>query len=336
MESELNRIRGNGNQAIDRTTRAMPTRGAFTQREQSPLDAGAARRRGLALGWLSLGLGLAQIVAPNQVARWIGLSPTQGTRFAMRAIGVRELCCGIGLLARPRSANWASARLAGDLVDVALLVKAFGSSKIPPRTLAASASVLAIGAVDGGSALASSRKKAAEGVYVHRTITVNRSPEDVYRFWRDFENLPRFMAHLKSVEVVNGRSHWRARGPLNTSIEWDAEMVEDRPNELISWRSVPGADVRNHGLVRFRPAPGSRGTEIVVELRYDPPASTLGATVAKLFGEEPGQQIAGDLRRLKQVMETGEVMASDASVHRGMHAARPSWKIDNQPKRVMT
>jgi uncharacterized membrane protein len=144
------------------------------------------------------------------------------------------------------------------------------------------------------------------------------------------------MAHLKSVEVVNGRSHWRARGPLNTSIEWDAEMVEDRPNELISWRSVPGADVRNHGLVRFRPAPGSRGTEIVVELRYDPPASTLGATVAKLFGEEPGQQIAGDLRRLKQVMETGEVMASDASVHRGMHAARPSWKIDNQPKRVMT
>jgi uncharacterized membrane protein len=109
------------------------------------------------------------------------------------------------------------------------------------------------------------------------------------------------------------------------SVQWEAEIVLDRPNEAIGWRSVEGStSIPNRGVVRFSPAPGERGTLIYVELKYEPPAGTLGAAFAKLFGEEPGQQIASDLRRLKQVLETGEVVHSDASIHRAPHPARPS------------
>ncbi len=106
-------------------------------------------------------------------------------------------------------------------------------------------------------------------------------------------------------------------------MEWDAETTEDRPNERIAWRSVEGADVSNAGAVRFVRAPGGRGTEIHVEMRYDPPAGTLGRLVAKLFGEEPSQRVEGDLRRFKQVMEIGEVVRSDASLAGGLHLAQP-------------
>jgi uncharacterized membrane protein len=168
---------------------------------------------------------------------------------------------------------------------------------------------------------------------VTKTITVDRSPEEVYRFWRALENLPRFMAHLESIESRDGRrSHWKARGPAGMTIEWDAEIIDDRPNQLIAWRSLEGADVDSQGIVRFTRAPGGRGTEVHVELRYDPPAGRLGAAVAKLFGREPGQQIAGDLRRFKQVLEVGEVVHSDASVHRGTHPAQPPGG-DRRPSR---
>lgn len=149
---------------------------------------------------------------------------------------------------------------------------------------------------------------------VRRSVTVSRSREEVYRFWRDLENLPRFMQHLEAVTSPGERrSHWIARGPAGTRIEWDAEILEDRPNELIAWRSLEKSDVRNEGVVRFTPAPADRGTEVHVELRYEAPAGKAGAAVAKLFGEEPGVQIRDDLRRFKQVMETGEVLLSDGS-----------------------
>ncbi len=164
-----------------------------------------------------------------------------------------------------------------------------------------------------------------QGIRVRKSITVNRPADEVYGFWRNFENLPRFMHHLESVQVTGaGRSHWKAKAPAGTSVEWDAETTEDRPNELIAWRSVEGADVSNAGEVRFVPAPGGRGTEIHVDLRYDPPAGKLGALVAKLFGEEPNQQVDGDLRRFKQVLEIGEVLYSDASIAGGLHPAQPS------------
>ena len=148
---------------------------------------------------------------------------------------------------------------------------------------------------------------------VKAAITVRRPVADIYAFWREFQNLPSFMYHLVSVEPRGeGRSRWQAKAPIG-KVKWDAEVVLDRPNELISWRSLPGARVMNSGTVRFETAPADQGTEIVLEMSYDPPGGAVGATLAKLVGEEPRQQVKDDLRRFKQVMETGEVVRSDGS-----------------------
>jgi uncharacterized membrane protein len=148
---------------------------------------------------------------------------------------------------------------------------------------------------------------AGQGIKVDQTVTINKSREELYRFWRNLENLPRFMRHLESVRLQGNRSHWVAKGPLGTHVEWDAETYNENPNEMIAWRSLEGADVDSTGSVHFTPAPAGRGTEVRVVLKYNPPAGKLGAAVAKLFGEEPQQQIRDDLRRFKQLMETGEI-----------------------------
>ncbi|MEH2384176.1 MAG: SRPBCC family protein [Nostoc sp.] len=149
-------------------------------------------------------------------------------------------------------------------------------------------------------------------IKVEKTVTINKSAEELYRFWHNFENLPTFMKHLKSVSVYNEkRSHWISNAPLGNSVEWDAEILEDRENEFISWASVEGADVDNSGFVRFKKAPGDRGTEVKIVLEYNPPGGALGATVAKLFGEEPEQQIGDELRRFKMLMEAGEIATTE-------------------------
>lgn len=146
---------------------------------------------------------------------------------------------------------------------------------------------------------------AREGVKVEHAITVNRPAGEVYRSWRTLSQLPRFMEHLKEVrETADGKSHWVARGPLGMSVEWDAELIEDRP-EVISWRSLPGSDVDTAGSVHFKAAPAGRGTEVRVSLKYDPPAGQVGAAVARLFGQSPEQQIAADLGRFKSLVEAG-------------------------------
>jgi uncharacterized membrane protein len=147
-----------------------------------------------------------------------------------------------------------------------------------------------------------------KGVKVQQTFTVNKSPGECYAFWRRFEFLPRFMAHLESVEVLDEkRSRWTARAPMGKTVSWEAEILEDRPSELISWKSVGDSEIDNAGSVRFKPAPGDRGTEVTVNLQYEPPAGRLGASIAWLFGEEPSIQVREDLRRFKQLMETGEI-----------------------------
>ena len=150
---------------------------------------------------------------------------------------------------------------------------------------------------------------------VSKAITVLHTQHEVYEFWRDFENLPRFMYHLEFVENLDrGRSHWVAKAPAGRSVEWDAEIIEDLPGERIAWRTVgDDTDVKHSGVVAFVAAPGNRGTEVHVELSYDPPGGKAGVILAKLFGEEPGQQVGDDLRRFKQVVETGEVVRSEAS-----------------------
>ncbi|MCU0496121.1 MAG: DUF2892 domain-containing protein [Anaerolineae bacterium] len=147
-----------------------------------------------------------------------------------------------------------------------------------------------------------------QGVHVVKAITIQRSIEDLYQYWRNLENLPHIMGHLESVKVIDvQRSHWVAKAPAGLSVEWDAEIVNDIPNEVIAWRSVENAQIANAGSVRFKPAPNNRGVEVKVTLEYVPPAGNIGVAIAKLFGEEPAQQTADGLRRFKQVMEVGEV-----------------------------
>lgn len=149
---------------------------------------------------------------------------------------------------------------------------------------------------------------------VRSAITVKAPPQEVYGRWRDFERLPTFMMHLRSVtDLGGGRSHWVAEAPVTESVEWDAEIVEDVPGEALAWRSVEGASVSNVGKVAFTAAPGDRGTEIRVELAYQAPGGAVGRLAAKLLGEEPSQQVDDDLRRFKQILEVGEVVRSDGS-----------------------
>jgi uncharacterized membrane protein len=264
------------------------------------------RNLALGLGWFSVGLGLAQIFAPRGMAKLVGIEKGRGL---MRVLGLRELINGCGILTQRKQSGWLWARVAGDVIDASLLSSSLGAANANRRRVAiATAAVAGVTAVDVicGKRLAASADAAA--VHFTKAVTINRSPQELYEFWRGFDRLPQFMNHLKSVTVTGrGRSHWVAKGPAGTSVEWDAEVINERPNELIAWRSLPGSDVDHAGTVRFEPAGGKRGTVVKVELHYSPPAGAIGKTIAKLFGESPEKQIQVDLHRFKQLIETGEI-----------------------------
>ncbi len=146
------------------------------------------------------------------------------------------------------------------------------------------------------------------GIRVDQAVTINRPVGEVYAFWRNLENLPRFMNNLECVAVRDERhSHWVAKGPAGRRFEWDAEIINDIENEVIGWRSLPGSDVDSGGSVRFERAPGGRGTEVRVSLQYNPPGGSVGAAFAKLIGQDPKKQIQDDLRRFKHLVEAGEI-----------------------------
>jgi uncharacterized membrane protein len=272
-----------------------------------------------ALGWFSIGLGTAQLVAPAAVERLIGLKGDR--RGVMRLIGAREVASGVGILAQRRPAPWLWGRVAGDAMDLALLGRAFADAQSRRRVTGATV-----------PDLLESMKSTAQGpVRARAAITVRRPIEAVYSFWRDLANLPQFMIHLESVEEDGNRSRWRATAPGGRTVEWEAEIVDERPNELLRWRGT--GQIPNEGTVRFVEAPGNRGTEIHVSLAYEPPAGELGALVAKVFGEEPQTQIKDDLRRFKQMMETGEIVVSDGSPA-GVSAKQQMRQRPAQPQEV--
>ena len=267
-----------------------------------------------ALGLFSIALGLTQILAPRGVARLIGVRTDRGL---MPMLGLREIATGIGILSQPGPAGWVAARVAGDVMDLALLAAASKQRRANRGRLAgAAAAVLGVTALDVICAARLRRTPAmASGTGVVRatkSITVNQRPEELYRFWRNFENLPRVMRHIASVRTIDDRrSHWVAHAPGGYKVEWDSEITDDRPDRYIAWRSLPGADVPNSGAVSFDPAPGGRGTEIRVQLEYRPPGGMLGSAFAKLLGHAPEQRAMEDLRRLKQLLETGEIATTD-------------------------
>ncbi|CAA9337769.1 MAG: hypothetical protein AVDCRST_MAG07-2181 [uncultured Frankineae bacterium] len=293
------------------------------------------------LGLASLALGVPQVAAPDRFAEAVGAQPTPQARDLTIGIGIRELSAAAGLLTRGSSPTWLWSRVAGDVMDLVLLGRALrGGAR--GRTVAATVAVAGLTAVDlraarrsgrgrpptsssapsasgaasapGPSASSSSSSSSGSDLELTAAVTVARSPQEVYDFWRGLERLPSFMWHLQSVEWVGeGRTRWTAQAPVKKSVTWEAELVEDVPGEVIAWRSLPGADIDNSGSVRFREAPAGRGTEVRVHIRYALPGGRAGALVARLAGEEPHQQVEDDLRRFKQVIETGAVVRSEGS-----------------------
>lgn len=283
---------------------ARPRRGIRSAREQ---------QLGTALGWISIGIGLANLLAPRAVARSAGLPDWP---LLMRAMGVREIASGIGLLRQPDNQAWRWVRVAGDAMDLTLLGVAAAHPAANRRRLATTALALAsLSAVDlraGNPPRLTPSFQTLPGsdtpLQVQESLAINQAPEACYQFWRDLARLPTFMQHLESVTVIDDkRSHWCATGPAGRSVEWDAEITDDQPGRLLAWRSAPGADVDNQGEVRFDPAPGGKGTLLQVRMQYRPPAGRAGALVARLLGEEPSIQVRQDLRRFKQLLETGEI-----------------------------
>lgn len=287
------------------------------------------------LGWFSLALGVTEMAAPGAIARFVGVKDKRNNRALLRSplYGMREVAAGAGLLTQRKPAIWMWGRVAGDVLDLSSLAGALKSRENDRGRLVGA--ILAVAGVTALDVLCAQQLTGQErdgrATRAERpsrslnTIWVNKSPEEVYEFWRNFENLPRFMEHLESVRSLgNGRSQWVAVGPFGTTFDWEAEIVREVPNQMIAWRAVEGSDVQNAGAVFFEEAPGDRGTIIRVELSYDQPAGSVGAGVAKIFGKEPSQMIYDDLRAFKQVIETGEVIRSDASIHRVMHPAQPA------------
>lgn len=285
------------------------------------------------LGWLSIALGLTEIMAPRSLARFLG---TKDHGFLFRLLGLREIASGIGILIQERPTNWLWARVAGDVIDLSLLGGAFQSARsIPINIAVATAAVAGVTALDVRCAQElSNNGTAINDSVVRKTILINRSAEDLYQHWRNFQNLPRFMQNLESIEVTGDkRSRWTAKGFAGSKLEWNAEITEDQLNECIAWRSL-GGDIDHGGSVRFEAAPGGRGTLVKIEMRYSPPAGSVGRTAATLLGRAPEQQIEQDLRRFKQMMETGEIITTV-----GQPAGRnrsTSWKYDQAIRRNST
>jgi uncharacterized membrane protein len=282
------------------------------QRARPGLPSSSAKRLAKGLGWFSVGLGLAELLAPRAIANISGVSNKH--TGLIRLYGLRELASGIGIFAqkKPTEAVWS--RVAGDAIDLASLGIACSAPDAKRgRITFATVNVLAVTALDVICAMQLSNGN--HGIHASASCVVNRPLEEVYHFWRDFQNLPRFMRHLESVtDIGEGRSRWKAKGPAGMDVEWEAMIVADVPGEVITWRSLENSDVDNAGAVRFEQAPGGRGTIVKVNFEYKPIAGVIGAGIAKLLGEEPNHQLDDDLRRFKQVLEVGEVVVSDATL----------------------
>lgn len=317
----------------DQSRIGQPTDHLLPPPDEMTLDQAAVtdRRLSVVLGVLSIALGVTNLAVPREVARFIGVCADGQTQTALRIVGIREIVSGIGIFRQPKPSGWAWTRVAGDVMDLSLLSNATPRRRGDwARNRAAALTVLGITLLDLYSAVRLSRDTLQDvaqpqTIRVKKSITVNRAVGEVYAYWHNFENLPTFMSHLEAVHVTGiNRSRWKAKAPAGRTVEWDAEITQDVPNERIMWRSLEGAEIPNSGTVEFRFAPGDRGTEVHVELYYQSPAGKIGVTLAKMFGEEPGMQIADDLRALKQVLETGSVLVADGAELGKRFAQRPA------------
>jgi uncharacterized membrane protein len=270
----------------------------------------SGERLAKALGWFSIALGAAEIAAPKSVEKLTGVKDRH--RMLLRIMGAREVAAGVGILARRRPAGWMWARVGGDMVDLAMLGAALSSDRTRRGPAAIStAAVAGVTALDVYCAQRLSQF-AARDIRLSHSIAVNRSPEECYEFWRNFGNMPRFMKHIASVRTAgDGRTHWTAKAPGGMRFEWDSEVTREVANHVIAWRSIEGADIDNSGSVHFEPGPAGRGTIVRLSMYYTPPGGGPGSVLANLLGKIPGEAIANDMRRFKQIIETGEVATTE-------------------------
>jgi uncharacterized membrane protein len=262
------------------------------------------------LGWFSIGLGVAQLLAPRALARAAGLPiPPTLTRLC----GVREIGCGLGILGDDQPTAWVQARVAGDALDLATMAAGLlvGPGVARRRVGVATAVMAGIAAIDlYCSRQLAARDRRAAPQHVTATVDVACGREEVYEFWRNLANLPRVMPHLDSVQVLDEvHSHWVAKGPAGTRVEWDAEIIDDAPNERLAWRTVEGSQIYNAGSVQVRSA-GPGMTRVTLELLYHPGAGSFGVAVARFVGRDPRRKVYADLHAFKRLIESGNDRAS--------------------------
>lgn len=268
-----------------------------------------AARLGAALGWLGVGIGIAELLAPRALAQTMGLPARPQL---MRAMGLREIVTSAGILLQPHQSGWRWSRVAGDLLDLSLLAW-IGRGHPHRRLTTMTALVAGLTALDTLAACDKRRQRAMRrdtsgAIRIHRSLHIQRPAEACYRFWRNFENFPQFMQHVEAVQVVDAtRTHWCMRTPLGQHVEWTAELFSDIPSQQLAWRTLEGSAIEHTGIVRFLPALNDKSTRLDIEMRYDAGFGKASVTLAKIFGEEPSQQMDNDLRRFKQLMETGEI-----------------------------
>lgn len=294
--------------------------------------AGDVAQMAKALGWFSLGLGLAQLAAPRQVANLIGLPGDDDEQTVMRLVGLREIVSGLGILAQAEPTPWLWTRVGGDAMDLALLRSAMSSpSARKDRVTAATLAVLGITAADllcstklTAEPNGSTEAMAGNDVQVTAAVTVQAPVREVFAVWEHFQGLPRFMSDAATVQIRDDRSsRWTIPGPAGTSLEWDVEITNSVPNEQIGWRTTEGGLVSAEGTVRVRTAPGNRGTQVIFDAHFNPPGGDLGKKIAQPLAEVLKVKIGNDLRRFKQLIELGEIVHSDDSIIPGPNPAQP-------------
>jgi uncharacterized membrane protein len=264
----------------------------------------ADARMGRGLGWISIGLGLAEIVAPQTVAQMIGVQPHP---VLLRLLGVREVVSGVGLLTQPEAQGWRWARVAGDALDLALLGGSAVQEGSDRRRIARAAmAVIGVTAVDVAAGVRSRARTAkADRAGLHAVVTIDRSPEECYLAWLDLEILARVMSLVTSIQSTGeNRTRWTAEGLNGEPFEWESEYTERTPNERIAWRTLPGSKFQSSGRVTFEPAPGNRGTIVRFEVNLEGGHGLAG----RLFGKV---KVRKDLHRFKQLLETGTIPTTD-------------------------
>lgn len=302
----------------------------FRSKADSGEERPAAATIAKGMGWFSLALGATELAMPRLLARAVGIEPSVAVSTTMRLAGVREIFAGLAVLMQPRRPMPMWMRVGGDAMDFGLLALAARRRTSTPRFLGGVAAVAGATALDVIGAMGLQRAHTAANRPVVYSVTINKPPAEVYAFYRRLSQLPLFMDFLESVTEHDARrSRWTAKLPFGKTVSWEAEITDDVPGRIIAWQSTEDSRIKTRGRVTFAQAPGRNSTEVRVEMALGFTGAAPSATLAKFFAKP---QIKGDLRRLKQVMETGEVLFSDASEFRKPHPAQPAAEVQRRPQ----